>query len=219
VKIFACTDFHGNEQSYRRALDAINTEQPDFVIVAGDIVNHNAERAKQFLSLLARAGHPVYFVPGNMDDPQLKSWEGTTNVHALHGRCEMVEGMALVGLGGSPHGPFTTPTEFDEDEAAELLTQATRGHSAGRIVLVSHCPPRHTKLDLTFDGEHAGSISVQEFIEKTHPTLVISGHIHEAQGTETIGETTLVNPGPAQRGNYAIITLNAKTNVTFKRLF
>jgi putative phosphoesterase len=219
MKILAFTDFHGNQQAYQKARDAIANEQPDLVIVAGDLVNHDAEKAKEYLSLLASAGRPVYFVPGNMDNPQLNSWPGTANVRALHGRCEIFEHIALVGLGGSLHGPFVTPNEFDEGEAADLLRQATRSNSEGAMILVSHCPPKNTKLDSTFDGDHAGSSPVRKFVEELHPKLVISGHIHEAQGTEKLGETTLVNTGPAQRGNYAKIELNRKASVIFGKLF
>jgi putative phosphoesterase len=218
MKILAFTDFHGNQQAYRKACDAIANEQPDLVIVAGDLVNHDAEKAKEYLSFLASAGRPVYFVPGNMDNPQLNSWPGTANVRALHGRCETFEGITLVGLGDSPNGPFVTPNEFDEDGAAALLTQATQSNSEGAMILVSHCPPKNTKLDLTFDGEHAGSSSVRRYVEQVHPTLVISGHIHEAQGTEKLGESTLVNTGPAQRGNYATIILNGNASVIFRKL-
>jgi len=37
--------------------------------------------------------------------------------------------------------------------------------------------------------------------------LVISGHVHEAQGIDRIGSTALINVGPAQRGNYATTLL------------
>jgi hypothetical protein len=73
----------------------------------------------------------------------------------------------------------------------------------------------NTRLDMVPSGEHAGSIPVRSFIERFKPTLVISGHIHEARGIDSIGETTLINPGPA-RGNYAEITLNNKASVTIR---
>lgn len=167
---------------------------------------------------MARAGAPVYFVPGNMDNAELRDWPGDEGVHALHGRCEYEENVALVGLGGSPRGPFRSPFEYGEGEAALLLEKAVKNYHEGKLILLSHCPPKDTKIDLAFNVEHAGSVAVRRFVEKIHPILVVSGHIHEAQGTDTIGTSTLVNTGPAQRGNFVRIGLNDKLTVTFAKL-
>lgn len=102
MRIFAFTDFHGNQEAFQRAREIIGNEKPDLVVVAGDIVNHNVERAKGFLADLAEAGSPVYFVPGNMDGVDLVTWSGSGSVHALHGRCESWGSVTLIGLGGSP---------------------------------------------------------------------------------------------------------------------
>jgi Icc-related predicted phosphoesterase len=219
LKILAFTDFHGNQEAYRLTKELISNEKPDFVIVAGDIINYDANRAEQYLSYLASAGRPVYFVPGNMDNEKLADWAGAENVHPLHGRRENCEGLSLIGLGGSPHGPFKTVFEYSEREAEAMLEAAVRNYRGGPLILVSHCPPKGTKVDQVSSGEHAGSISVRKFVEKTQPTLVVSGHIHEAQGTDMIGSTTLVNTGPAQRGHYAQITVTEKAVVKFAKVF
>lgn len=212
------TDFHGDHEAFQRAREVIASEKPDFVIVAGDITNFDAELAKRFLSHLADSGSMVYFVPGNMDNAQLSSWVGSGSVRGLHGRCAQQGDITLIGLGGSPHGAFSTPNEYSEQEAAKLLEDSVRNHRSGSLVLVSHCPPRDTKIDRTMSGEHIGSISVRRFVERTQPLLVISGHVHEAQGTDTIGSSMLVNTGPAKYGNYAMIALDKTANVTFARL-
>jgi Icc-related predicted phosphoesterase len=219
MKILAFTDFHGNENAYREATERIRNQQPDFVVVAGDIINHDANRAKQLLSELGNTGRPVYFVPGNMDGEELGSWPGEGNVRPLHGRGESLEGYFAMGLGGSPHGPFRTVFEYSEEEAATLLEAAARNYRRGQLILVSHCPPKNTNLDQVTSGEHVGSTSVRSFIEEKKPSLVVSGHVHEAQGIDKIGTTTLVNTGPAQRGNYANITIESRITVKFERLF
>ncbi len=217
--MLAFTDFHGNQQAYRLAKELIVDERPDFVIVAGDIINYDANNAKKLLSDLASARSPVYFVPGNMDSVELGSWVGAENVRALHGRCESLEGVSLIGLGGSPHGPFRTVFEYSEEEAALLLEAAAKDYRGGHLILVSHCPAQNTRLDQVSSGEHVGSISVRRFVEKTQPVLVVSGHVHEAQGTDAIGSTTLVNTGPAHRGHYADITFGDTVTVNFAKLF
>ena len=217
--ILAFTDFHGNLEAYRLAKELVAKEKPDFVVVAGDIVNYDTSLAKQHLLDLAKAGRPVYFVPGNMDNEKLGDWAGAGNVHPLHGRRENWERVSLIGLGGSPHGPFRTVFEYSEEEAAGLLDAAATDYQGGTLILVSHCPPKDTKVDQVSSGEHAGSIAVRKFVEKTQPVLVVSGHVHEAQGTDTIGSTTLVNTGPAQRGHYSQITIKKKVVVKFAKFF
>lgn len=219
MKILAFTDFHGNQEACRRAKEQITNEKPDLVIVAGDVINYDSDRAKQYLSELGSAGSPVYFVPGNMDSAELGTWPGAENVHGLHGRCEYWHDVALMGLGGSPHGLFRTVLEYSEAEAAELLEKAAKDYHGGKLILVSHCPPKDTKIDRVSSGEHVGSISVRRFVEKRQPVVVVSGHIHEAQGIDSIGLSVLVNTGPAQHGNIARISLNRKVEVAFTRLF
>lgn len=219
LNILAFTDFHGHEEAYTKAEQVISTRKPDFAVVAGDLVNYDAKRAEKFLLQLARAERPIYFVPGNMDNEELTDWTGNENVHPLHGLCECTERTCLIGLGGSPHGPFNSPIQFTESEATELLEKALQNYHGDRLVLVSHCPPKDTRVDQVPNGKHAGSVSVRKFVDRTHPVLVISGHIHEAQGTDTIGSTKLVNTGPAQRGHYAKITLNETIGITFEKLF
>lgn len=217
-KILAFTDFHGNQDAYRHAKETIANEWPDFVLVAGDIINYDSNRAKQLLLDLAAVGRPVYFVPGNMDGRELGDWAGAENLHGLHGRCEKREGLSLIGLGGSPHGSFKTVFEYSEEEAAALFEAATKSYAGGSSILVSHCPPKDTKVDQVSNGEHVGSISVRRFVEKVQPVLVVSGHIHESQGTDTIGSTTIVNTGAAHRGQYARIVLDDKVTVKFPKL-
>jgi len=218
LNILAFTDFHGNEDAYVRAKRLIAETKPSFVVVAGDIFNHNPDRAVRHLIDLANAGRPIYFVPGNMDGVRLAAWAGVENVHGLHGRCEYVGNVALLGLGGSPHGPFRTVFEYSEEEAAGLLEEATKSYHGGKLILVSHCPPKDTKLDKLSSGGHVGSTSVRRFVERQKPVLVISGHVHEAQGIDRIGSTTLVNVGPAQRGNYATIALNEQMTIRLLNL-
>jgi len=217
VKILAFTDFHGNLEAFRKARQTIANEKPDFVLVAGDIVNHDAERAKRSLADLADGGTPVYFVPGNMDGVDLIAWSGTEYVRGLHGRCETWQNVALIGLGGSPRGAFSTPIEYSEQDGAEVLERALRKYQGGNVILVSHCPPRETKTDQVMFGEHIGSSSVRKFVEKTKPILVVSGHVHEAKGVDRIGSTVVLNIGPAKSGNYALVNVNESVDVTLAK--
>lgn len=213
LKMLAFTDFHGNKEAFEKAGELIRNDSCDCVVVAGDVANYSIEVAKQRLVELGKAMVPLFFVPGNMDSPELASWSGTSLVRPLHGRSARVAGIFLAGLGGSPPGPFSTPFQIEEEEAARLMNEATTGLANEALVLVSHCPPKNTKVDIVPSGEHAGSIAVRNFIEMFKPAVVISGHIHEAKGIDSIGQTTIVNTGPAQRGDYAEITLERRVTI------
>jgi Icc-related predicted phosphoesterase len=212
VRILAFTDFHGDNEAFEGAKQLIRSGKWNCVAVAGDIANYDLELAERRLKELAELGAPVFFVPGNMDNPELASWSGTDLVRPIHGKSARIGTVTLIGLGGSPPGPFSTPFEVPEEEATQLLNQALTGLE-GRLVLVSHCPPKNTKLDIVPSGEHAGSVAVRRFVEEIQPTLVISGHVHEARGIDSIGRTILVNTGPARRGNYADIALEKRAVV------
>ena len=211
--MLAFTDFHGNNEAFARAKQVIRDDKWDCVVVAGDVANYDVELAKRRLKELAGPRIPLFFVPGNMDGPELSFWPGTDSVRPLHGKSARIGAVTLVGLGGSPPGPFSTPFEVPEERATQLMNQALAGFERGTLVLVSHCPPKNTRLDIVASGEHAGSMAVRSFVEKFKPALVISGHVHEARGRDSIGETILLNTGPAHRGNYAEITLEGKASV------
>jgi hypothetical protein len=216
LRMLGFTDFHGNNEAFEGAKQLIRNDKWHCVLVAGDIANYDDELAKRRLTELAEPGIPLFFVPGNMDGPELSSWPGTDLVRPLHGKSARVGGVTLVGLGGSPPGPFSTPFEVPEERAAQLMNRALAGFEKGSLVLVSHCPPKNTKLDVVPSGEHAGSMAVRNFIEKFKPAVVVSGHVHEARGIDSIGETALVNTGPARRGNYAEITLEGRVSVRLR---
>ncbi|MBS7623142.1 metallophosphoesterase family protein [Candidatus Bathyarchaeota archaeon] len=217
MRLIVLSDFHKSFAAAKAAAEVISGDRPDAVLVAGDISHGDVEEAAKLLEVLGSAAAPVFFVPGNMDSPDLSDWS-IEAVKSLHGRCLGLRGYELVGLGGSVHTPFHTPLEFSEVEVAEILNRAVTACACRSLILVSHCPPRGIKLDKTRIGIHAGSRSVRQFIESRKPILAVSGHIHEAQGIDSLGDTTVVNPGPAYAGSYAKIEVNNKVWAALSKL-
>lgn len=212
MRILATTDFHGSAEAFRKTALKAGQSHADVVVVCGDVTHFGLpQQARELLSLINTA--PTLFVPGNCDPPTLAE-EKLETAESVHGKCRQINSVNFLGVGGSSPSPFHTPFELSETEIANILRQAYNAcQTKSTTVLVSHSPPKNTNVDIAFTGEHVGSISLREFIEKTSPKLVICGHIHEAPGTDTINNTTIVNPGPARHGRCALVDLNKTTNI------
>ncbi len=78
------------------------------------------------------------------------------------------------------------------------------------LVLVSHSPPKDTKVDITHSGGRIGSVSIRQFVEEKRPRIVFCGHVHESRGIDQIDDTLIVNPGAAREGAYALADFNEK---------
>ncbi|WP_058946258.1 YfcE family phosphodiesterase [Thermococcus sp. 2319x1] len=201
MRIMAVTDIHGRENKVKELLEHIKGQEPDLILIAGDITHFRGrEAAYNVLKEFITFGKPLYAVMGNCDGKDVLELLEELHI-SLHNKRVEVNGVGIIGIGGSNITPFSTIWEFSEEEIWEILTKNYQG---GDMVL-SHVPPKNTKVDKTFVGTHAGSKSLRKFIEEKQPPLVICGHIHEAIGIDEIGETIIVNPGPLSKGHYATI--------------
>jgi hypothetical protein len=126
----------------------------------------------------------------------------------------VIKNSALYGVGGSISTPFHTPQEYSESEIEEIVGRFQKYEDAQYHILVSHTPPYKTKLDKTFFFVHVGSKTIRRFIETFQPDISICGHIHEARGQDSIGRTTIINPGPFPH-HYAVITVDGEIKYEF----
>lgn len=100
-----------------------------------------------------------------------------------------------------------------------LFKKFRRENKHKKLIYVSHNVPYKTKLDKIDINEadegvkkgHFGSKLSQRLIKKYQPILNIAGHMHENQGRDKIGKTTLINVGAAHEGKAAIIDIDDKT--------
>jgi Icc-related predicted phosphoesterase len=216
LRVLATADFHGNAEAFHKTSQKARAVSADLVIVCGDVTHFGLlQQARDLLSHLQDIEMPTFFVPGNCDLPILAD-EKMGNVESIHGRCRVIGDFNFIGVGGSPPSPFNTPFELNEVEIASVLEKAyTSCQIQLRTIVVSHSPPRDTKVDIAFTGEHVGSQTVREFIQRKRPELLLCGHIHEAKGMDRIGETLIVNLGPARHGNCATIDLDKVADVKF----
>ena len=178
-------------------------EAADCIIVTGDITNYGSgEDAQKVFNQLLALNSNVLGLHGNLDQPEVGTYLEELGL-SLHGRGRLLNGIGLVGLGGSNFTPFNTPSEFSEADLAVLLT---RGYAqiAGteHVILVSHTPPVQTRTDRISSGAHVGSTAVRQFIEQQQPALCLTGHIHESKAVDRIGRTVILNPGMIKNGSY-----------------
>jgi Icc-related predicted phosphoesterase len=183
-------------------------ESADLIVLAGDLTMFGRRHAaSEMIGAVAKHCASVLAVPGNCDYPEVEEYLVEKGM-GLHGRSQIFRGVTFFGLGGSLPCLGNTPNEYTEDELARLLDTASEGVEPNSpSVLVSHQPPADTALDLANNGAHVGSASVRACIEALQPEVCFTGHIHEARGTDTIGRTTLINPGPLAAGGYAYMVL------------
>lgn len=177
------------------------------VIITGDITNRGSrEAATRVIDAVASVNPRVFAQPGNMDTDIVQSFlaERDMDIH-LRVR-ELTPGLGLLGVGLSTPTPFGTPGEVPEATIVKWLDE-THALAQGfdRLICAIHEPPHGSKLDRIGGGQHVGSPGVRQFIERARPDLVLTGHIHESSGVDTIGTTTVINPGMLAGGGYVRI--------------
>ncbi len=195
MKALFISDMHGEEAALEK-LKGIRRDY-DLVVCAGDI-GESVSFLGEFFSL----GGELYAIPGNNDPPSMEQIAGK---HWLHGkRVELGGGVNMVGFGYSPPTPFGTPGEMEE---GEIYSQMGKLPIDGKTILVTHAPPKGV-LDEVCGGVHAGSTAVRRIVEEKAPLVLVCGHIHEAEGKEKVGETTVLKLAPAKnmRGGVVEIT-------------
>ncbi len=201
MNILAIADVHGTESALKKIPEQIERTQADLVLVCGDITQFGPPGwAKRFLESI-----PIktLALPGNCDPEEVISTIEKSKAISLHGKKKKVDDVTFCGFGGSNPTPFGTLLEFTEDE---IFSELDKIMEPG-CVLAVHAPAKG-HLDSTPSATDLGSYAISDIVKKYPPRLVISAHIHEARGVERDNNTTFVNPGPASRGNAALIKLN-----------
>lgn len=216
MKILAAADFHGLSNAEMN-LSKFLERGYDCLVLIGDLTNFGPlEVAESLLQRAKEFGVPVVAVPGNCDPKQVL---GVLDKYAmnLHGKCEKIEDITFVGLGGSNLTPFNTPFELTEVEIQEELAALTC-NTGDRWILVTHAPPYGTKLDQIKEGMHVGSRSIRQYIEEKQPLVSLCGHVHEARGVDELGKTVMINPGQISKGFAAEVTITDKRKASVQLL-
>jgi len=217
MRVVAVTDIHASMRNVR----ALRDIKRDITVVAGDLASCGSlDETKEVLEELVSQGSPVVWVPGNCDSPRALELK-LQGAHLVHESVKEIGGLIFAGLGGSIYTPFNTPFEYSDEELGEKLAPVLAKIGAEKMnktILVVHNPPYKSGLDTVRGGEYVGSKNLRKLIESYQPRLLITGHIHESPGVTSIGRTLAVNPGPLQRGHYALILIDAVNEVYVVRM-
>ena len=199
MRILLATDLHGSAHAANSIEQKVEELSPDLFVACGDITHFGDSSFD--LNFLREIPVKTFAVLGNCDPPELVERLEEMGVN-IHGKKVEFGGQKFVGLGGSNPTPFDTLFEIPEEEIARILEPLMEPG----VILVSH-PPPFGFLDSTWQGEHVGSHALLDIVNRFQPRLVLTGHIHESRGIVE-GPVTVVNPGPASRGNLALIEID-----------
>ena len=212
------SDIHGNGEKLEKILER---EDFDSVLCAGDISDSNEyedyeRNLNEMLDILEGGSGLVKAVPGNMDPEETCVRALIDRKMNIHKKISGFGKFDVVGFGGGIT-PFGTPFEPSGEEIKSSVEILHDRMSSDSKIAVIHQPPKNTKLDIA-DGNHVGSEEVRQLIEEKDFDLVVTGHIHEARGTDKLGDTLLVNPGPVNQGYYALLNSENELDIEMKSL-
>ena len=193
MKLLAFSDLHLSISGLESLKKKIDESKPDYLVCAGD-VSIFEENLDWILNKLAAFKLPMLAIHGNHETEtnMRHAVERYSHFTWIHKKAVEVDGVLFLGFGG---GGFAQIEPDFEDWTASIEPKL---HEGTKLVLVTHAPPYHTKLDELFPGEHVGVKSFRSWIMRHQKQIVwaISGHIHETAGkTDTLGQARLVNPG------------------------
>ncbi len=211
MKILVVADVHGDFESLSNVLAELKNDfdvlvcPGDFTDIGLSLMGFSREDMLQImLDELLSCGKPVLTLPGNHDPPETHKIFDDYGVN-LHGTGKVIDGIGFFGFGGAKT-PFGTPFEPSEEQTTEGLKRAFDAVAgAKKKIMITHNPPKNTKLDAVMSGQHVGSQAIRDFILKNKPDAAISAHIHEARGVDELGTTKLIYPGTVSEGWFGII--------------
>ena len=183
LKILAAGDLHGSLSVAERLAKKGKREKVDLVVLAGDIFGYEKEDV-EILEPFIKRGQRVVFVPGNCDfDEDLEKLKDGKN---LHGRYVCYGDVGIAGIGNGNWKLWL------ENEDFKLINEVFSKIKSKKKILVSHLHARGTRAELFgFEGWEGDDV-LRHAIEKVNPDILISAHIHEAEGIEDIVKGTRI---------------------------
>ncbi|GEM_PF-112786 len=245
MKFLVIADLHEEEIILEKLPAILEQEKPDYLIIAGDFTKPripSISYVEDVLNLYSK----ILAIPGNCDPPKVLELIEERGFSIHEKRKELgnsgtekffrpictepneighkqtdrdylvgsVNGLNIIGFGYSSITPFGTPGELEEEE---ILRRMSKLSIDQKTILVTHAPPEGI-LDANFKGDHIGSSSIKQIIEKK-PFLHLFAHVHECEGTTKVGETTFVKIPAAKNQKFLIIEIKNREIKVENRVF
>lgn len=189
MRVVCISDTHG----MHRRMDHMIPDG-DLLLHAGDVTKNGKIEDLAAVEAFFREqphAHKV-FTPGNHDwifqDEPLKACEMVPSAICLIDQGIEIEGLKIWG---SPWQPEFHNWAFNLPPG-EALAEKWRLIPSNTDILLTHTPPADI-LDRCKNGEHKGCRDLAARLREISPLLNVFGHIHEAYGQETHGNTKFVN--------------------------
>lgn len=196
LKLLIVSDIHGSKKSLDRINASIYNQNPDAVVLCGDITHfggmHEAVDIIEHIDI-----NEIVGIIGNCDNLSVKDAFDSLNKAYIDINTYELNGHILAGLSGHNHS---------KSRLKDFKNIASRAD-----IFVLHSPP-YGYLDEVSKGKHIGERGLLKVISKTKPKLVLSGHIHECKGIIEEENTVYVNPGPAYEDNLALVNVGDKVD-------
>jgi len=212
MRILVIGDIHNDVESMLQFLDKAAQLNYDVIVCPGDFTDiapkgfSQQEIGRLVLEELKSTGKSLIAVPGNWDIDIVKFFD--EDEISVHGKGKIIDDVGFYGFGGAKT-PFGTAYEPNEAEIDVGIRNAYEDVKDAKFkILVTHNPPKNTKVDMIMSGAHVGSETVRKFIEEHAPQVAICAHIHEAKGTDELGSTKIINPGRFPEGYCGIIDIS-----------
>ena len=173
--------------------------------LAEKIKRKDRENYENYIQILARfykTKVPIFSVFGNLDDWRdlRKKTRPIDNFNIIHGKSVKINGYNLVGIGDYGNPDYKIDIKKFKKKIENLIEKSTI-----RTILLSHYPPFGV-LDKT-NNKNIGDKFIMQLINKFHPLLVLTGHVHESAGIQKIDKSFIINTGEA-RNSLVILKLN-----------
>lgn len=171
MKVFVSSDPHGNMRVIKEIVGEVNDKDYDVFLGLGDFMSK-----KGFSELVTnlKVGKKS-FIQGNRD-------YGLRGLPYLKARDKFdYEDIRFV-LIGSQHIP----------NMEEELINECKGFEGEELIMASHEPPLRAR-DQIHSGGRIGVPEFREVIKEVQPLAWCCGHVHEAGGVSTVGNTKVVN--------------------------
>ena len=185
LKILAAGDLHGDVNLAKRLSEKAKKGKADLIVLAGDI-NGRIEGDGKILESFVKAKQKVLFVSGNWDSGKENELM-KERAKCLHHYYVTYGDTAIAGIGN-----HDWKGEFNYEDF-QIIKNNFKKMKPKKKILVSHLHARGTLAEFSgFEGDKI----LRKAIDELKPDILISAHIHEAEGIEDkIGKTKIVQVG------------------------